>query len=60
MVPHSHFLYLNDILVIGRVTRCNLRAFVDGFSDYGAISGQHASWEKSFLFFRPNMPIDIR
>lgn len=53
--PSSHFLYADDILLFGRATKRNLKVIVDTFREYGEISGQQVSWEKSFIYFGSNI-----
>lgn len=51
-----HFLNADEILVFERASKRNLKVIVDAFKDYGCISSQQVSWEKSYIYFRPRTP----
>lgn len=53
VVPPSHFLYVDDILVFGRASKCNIKVIVDAFNDYGRVSGQQVSWENPIFILVP-------
>ena len=51
MSAPTHFLYVDDVLLLCRASPQNLPVILNAFEFYGSLSSQHVSWEKFSIYF---------